>query len=154
MRSTSLSFSVFAILMPGTGNSIPLWTWRGGCCWLQTHVWLCVMFFFQGLGSAMIVTSGHWVCWWQTEWHLMFLGSIWIGRTNEQKVDLIENLLIDLNPPDRLIQCCQPLFLISHLRNSCNQITSVRREVCTFVAFAHHSQRSGQRCCFLGIFLE
>lgn len=38
MRSTSLSFSVFDILMPGTSNSIPLWIWRGGCRWLQTHV--------------------------------------------------------------------------------------------------------------------
>ncbi len=45
MRSTSLSFSVFPSLMPGTGNSIPLRTRRAGCHWLRTHVWLCVMFF-------------------------------------------------------------------------------------------------------------
>lgn len=40
MGSTSLGFSVFTILMPGTSNSIPLWTWRAGCHGLQTHVWL------------------------------------------------------------------------------------------------------------------
>lgn len=48
MRSMSLSFSVFTILMPGTGNSIPLRTWRAGCHWLQTLILLCVVVFFPG----------------------------------------------------------------------------------------------------------
>ncbi|KAI9542515.1 hypothetical protein NQZ68_019197 [Dissostichus eleginoides] len=42
MRSTSLSFSVFTILMPGTRNSIPLWSGDQD-------------------GGAMIVTSGYYV---------------------------------------------------------------------------------------------
>lgn len=56
----------------------------------------------------------------------------------------------------RHVRRCQPPVLISHLRNSCNQINSVWREVDlhTFVVFALHSQPFGQRyCCLTKIFL-
>lgn len=69
MRSTGLSFKVFTVLMPRTRNFIPLRTWKRRMLILSNtrlivcHALFCVgvfcLFFFQGLASAMIVTSAH-----------------------------------------------------------------------------------------------
>ena len=45
--------------MPGTGNPIPLRTCGEQDVTGFKHTFDCVSCFFQGLGSAMIVTSGY-----------------------------------------------------------------------------------------------
>lgn len=52
-----------------------------------------------------------------------------LGHWPERAVDLAYPHVWIAHNEVRLIQRCQPLFLISHLRNSCNQINSGWREV-------------------------
>lgn len=56
MRSVGFGFSVFTVVMPGTGNSIPGGVGRAGCHIGFKHTFDCVSCSFPELENGVIIT--------------------------------------------------------------------------------------------------
>lgn len=64
---------------------------RSRCHWLQTHLWLCVMFVSREvLWWSPLDTM--W-CWWKTEWWIRFFGEVWMGDTIPAKFGVNQEVI-------------------------------------------------------------